>query len=804
MFDMFKMKYLLFTILASAFGLCANAQKKAVLPPGLDNYINRVLTSFSVPGVGVAIVKDGKVLLAKGYGTKRMGENQPVDENTLFLIASNSKAFTATSLAILVEEGKLKWDDKVIAHLPWFRMSDDYITSHITIKDLLVHHSGLPAYGGDIMLFPPSKYSRKEILEKLPLIPMKYDFRTTYAYDNILYLAAGEVIEKASGMSWEDFVKTKIFGPVGMKESISRYSSLKSKENFAFGHARNGKEIRIVENFRDRNIGDAGDPAGGICSSASDMAQWLITQLDSGRTPLHNKIFDPPTTAQLWNVVTPMPVSKVPEEIKPSQEDFWGYGLGFRSYNYGKYKVVGHGGALSGFVSQIAMVPDLKLGVVVLTNQQSGGAYWSVINHVLDYYMNNPAFDWIAGYKKLLDSSIAASLKEKKRNEIKVDSADRPSLPLERYVGSYTEPLMGRVTITKEDSGLVMRFVNSDYYIADLRYFQYNNFVAKFRGTEFTTDAYVSFQLDPDGTVNGLRIKVIDPDSDFDFDELDLKPFDGTFKDSADLRQAINVELSRHPEGVFAIAAKDISSGKTFFMNEHDNFHAASTMKTPVLIEAYKQAAAGKFKISGLVTVKNEFRSIADGSTFSIDSTDDSEHELYRMIGRKTSIYDLLYRMITMSSNLATNNIIDLVGAKNVNESMRNLGAKDIQVLRGVEDNKAYEKGMNNTVTAYDLMLIMESIATEKAVSHDASGEMIKILMHQHFTDIIAKKLPPGVKVASKSGSITQITHDSGIVFLPDGRKYVVVLLSRGVQDHEAVSETLANVSKLIYNYFAK
>lgn len=801
---MIRLKYSLAAFLCLVFFLPAVAQKKSILPPKLDEYINKVIATFDLPGVGVAIVKDGKVLMAKGYGTKRMGENRPVDENTLFLIASNSKAFTATSLAILVEEGKIKWDDKVIAHLPWFRMSDDYVTSHMTIKDLLVHHSGLPAYGGDIMLFPPSKYSRKEILEKLPLIPLKYDFRTTYAYDNILYLAAGEVIEKASGMSWEDFVKTKIFDRVGMKESISRYSSLKSATNFSFGHARNGKEIRVVENFRDRNIGDAGDPAGGICSSASDMAQWLITQLDSGRTPLHNKIFNPSTTTQLWKVVTPMPVSKVPDVIKPSQQDFWGYGLGFRSYNYGKYKVVGHGGALRGFVSQIAMVPDLKLGIVVLTNQQSGGAYWSIINHVLDYYMQNPSFDWVSGYKTLLDSSIAESLIKKRKNEIRIDTADRPSLPVEKYVGTYTEPLMGKVTITKEDSGLVMRFLNSDYYIADLKYFQYNNFVAKFRGNEFPTDAYLSFQLDPDGTVNGIKIKVLDPDSYFDFEELDLKPFDGKIKDSAELRQVIDVELSRHPEGVFAIAAKDLSTGKTFLLNEHDNFHAASTMKTPVLIEAYKQAAAGKFKITDQVTVKNEFRSIADSSVYSIDSSDDSEHELYRMIGKKTSIYDLLYRMITMSSNLATNNIIDIVGAKNVNARMRELGAKDIQVLRGVEDNKAYEKGMNNTVTAYDLMLIMESIANEKAVGHTASDEMIKILTHQHFTDIIAKKLPSTVKIASKSGSITKITHDSGIVFLPDGRKYVVVLLSRGVQDHEAVSATLANVSQLIYNYFAK
>ena len=792
--------YFVFLLVVFSF-VKTTAQKKTTLPPGIDHYIEKVLQTFRVPGVGVAIVKDGRVLMAKGYGTKRMGENKPVDENTLFLIASNSKAFTATSLAILVEDGKLRWDDKVINHLPWFRMSDDYVTSHMTIRDLLVHHSGLPAYGGDIMLFPPSKYTRRQILDRLRNIPLKYDFRTTYAYDNILYLVAGEVIAEVSGMSWEDFVKKRIFDKVGMEESVSRYSALKANDNFSFGHARNGYDIRIVENFRDRNIGDAGDPAGGICSSASDMARWLITQLDSGRTPSQEKIFTPAATAQLWKVVTPMPVSKVPEAIKPSQQNFWGYGLGFRSYNYGKYKVVGHGGALRGFVSQIAMVPGLDLGVVVLTNQHTTGAYWSIINHVLDYYMQNPSFDWIGGYKKISDSATARSQAQKRKVFITRDSTDKPSIPLERYGGTYTEELMGKVTITKEDTGLVLRFENSDYYIADLAYFQYNNFIAKFRGMEFPTEAYVSFQLNPDGTIDGAKIKVLDPDSYFDFEELVLKPFDEKIHDTAELHKAISVEFAKHPEGVFAVAVKELSSGRQFFINAHDSYHAASTMKTPVLIEAYKQAKAGKFKITDKVTVKNEFKSIVDGSAFSLDSINDSEHGLYRMIGKTVTIYDLLYRMITMSSNLATNIVIDLVGAENVNETMRSMGAKDMQVLRGVEDNKAYEKGMNNMVTAYDLMMVLEGIASGKAVDQRASDEMIKILTQQHFTNIIAKNLPSGVKVASKSGSISFITHDSGIVFLPDGRKYVVVLLSRGVKDHKAVSATMANVSKLIYNY---
>lgn len=793
--------YLFFILFTCIFCFSSDAQKKSSpLPPSLDTYIDNVLKTFDVPGVGVAIVKDGKVLLAKGYGIKKMGESDPVNENTLFLIASNSKAFTATSLAILVEEGKLKWEDKVTRYLPWFKMSDDYVTAHLTVRDLLVHHSGLPAYAGDVMLFPPASYSRREILDKLQYIPLKYDFRTTYAYDNILYVAAGELVSAVSGMSWEDFVKSRIFSQVGMKESISRYSELKSKNNFAWSHARSDGKVQVVENFRDRNIGDAGDAAGGICSNATDMANWLITQLDSGRTPKGGKIFEPATTKELWKVVRPMPITPLPDYLKPAQQSFWGYALGFRAYNYGKYKVVGHGGALRGFVSQIAMVPELKLGIAVLTNQQSTGAYWSIINHIMDYYMQNKPFDWTGGYKRQLDSALAKSAVNKK-NQVTRDSLDKPSLPLDKYAGLYTETLMGNVTISKENNKLVLRFDNSPQFIADLDYFQYNNFIARFRGNESNEQAYVSFAINADGTIDHAKIKATDEDSDLDFDEMILKPVNEKISDTAELKKLILNEFSRHPEGTFAVAVKDLSNGKTFFINEKENFHAASTMKTPVMIEAYKQAAAGKFSITDPILIKNEFKSIVDGSTYSLDTTDDSEHDLYTKIGTKLPIYDVLHRMITMSSNLATNIMIDLVGAKNVNATMRELGANDIQVLRGVEDDKAFQKGMNNTVTAYDLMLVMENIASGKAVNKESSDAMIKILMDQHFTDKIARKLPGDVKVASKSGSIASISHDSGIVFLPGGKKYVVVLLSRGVADYDYVNNTLANISRLIYNY---
>lgn len=253
-------------------------------------------------------------------------------------------------------------------------------------------------------------------------------------------------------------------------------------------------------------------------------------------------------------------------------------------------------------------------------------------------------------------------------------------------------------------------------------------------------------------------------------------------------------------EGEFAVAFKDLQTGQTLFINEKDNFHAASTMKTPVMIEVFKQAREGKFKLSDSVVVKNEFKSIVDGSPFSLDISDDSADDMYKKIGRKMTIYDLTYQMIIVSSNLATNILIDLVDAKKANATMRTLGANDIQILRGVEDNKAFKLGMNNTVTAYDLMTIFEKLAQEKVVSPEDSKGMIKILLDQKFREKIPAKLPATVKVAHKTGSITGVQNDSGIVYLPDGRKYVLVLLSRKLKDEKKGVEALADVSRMIYD----
>lgn len=262
----------------------------------------------------------------------------------------------------------------------------------------------------------------------------------------------------------------------------------------------------------------------------------------------------------------------------------------------------------------------------------------------------------------------------------------------------------------------------------------------------------------------------------------------------------IQKELGKQ-KGTFAVAFLDMTSGDRILVNEHENFHAASTMKTPVMIEVFKQAQEGKINLYDSITVKNEFRSIVDGSAYSLSADEDSEPKLYGNIGKKQTLHDLVYDMIIMSSNLATNIVIELVDAKNVTNTMRELGAKDIQVLRGVEDSKAFEKGLNNTTTAYDLMIIFEKIAKGEMINEKASKEMIDILLDQHFNEIIPARLPKTVKVAHKTGNITGVQHDSGIVILPDGRKYVLVLLSKELEDEKAGVEAMAKVSEMIYNY---
>lgn len=776
---------------------------KETLPPGLDAHISRVLSTFDVPGVGVAVVKNGEILLSKGYGIKRLGQPDPVDENTLFSIASNSKAFTATALGMLVDQGKLKWDDPVIKHLPWFEMSDDYVTRHLTVRDLLVHNSGLPAYANDMLNFPPAQMSRKELLLKLKDTPLVNEFRSVYAYDNILYLAAGEVVEAISGMSWETFVEKRIFKPLGMNRSISRFSTMRNQPNIAYAHARRNGALKVMDTFFDLNIGDPGNPAGGIATSAADMAKWIKMHLDSGKIDHARRLFRPEVTGELWKTVMPMPLSKEPEWLKPAQKHFYGYALGFRTYDYRGLQVIGHGGLLTGFVSQIALLPQLDLGVIVLTNQLSSEAYWAIIHTILDHYMKAEPFDWIAGYKKSSDRAIARQDSLAKAYQPVLPDPNIPrTMPVASYAGVYKDPFIGRMIITeKGPDALHLSFTKAKYYSGTLQHFHGDLFRLVYDDPNRGDGPFLSFILNADKSIREARFVSEKSDGGSSLQRIVLTPDKQAIMDTLALRKKIDEELKKHPQAHFGYAFVDLQTGERLSHQGQRSFHSASTMKTPVMVEAYKQAASGKFSLDDEVEIYNRFTSIAHKKvTYSLNPADDSEKDLYGMIGKKTTWNDLIYRMITESSNLATNILIDQLGAKNVMATLRAAGVDGVQVLRGVEDTPAYEKGMNNTVTADGLATFFEALATSKLVNKYATAEIITVLADQHHRDLIPGRLPKEVKVANKTGWITGINHDSGIVYLPDGRRYVLILLSQGLEEKDA-KETLSRVSRHVYDY---
>ncbi len=493
-----------------------------IAPPELDTYVGRVIKTFDVPGLALAVVKDGRVVVAKGYGVRRMGEPASVDAQTLFGIASNTKVFTAAALGLLVEEGKIDWDAPVTNYLPWFAMWDPYVTREMTVRDLLVHRSGLGLGAGDLLLWPPSTYNRAEIVKRLRFIKPATSFRSAYAYDNVLYLVAGEVIAAVSGRTWEDFVAERILSKVGMTASLPRYSASANTGNVAGTHAVVEGALRPVKATDTENT----NPEAGINSCAEDMAKWMLVLLNGGRLADGSNLFKESTVRELMTLVTPMIIADPWPELAALKPTFRGYGLGLNLRDYRGKKIVGHEGALAGYVSKVTLVPELGLGIAVLTNQESTEAYNSLSWHIVDHYLGAPATDWIAAFGAVRDRQAVLTSVFLKKGAAARNSASKPSLSLEKYVGTYTDAWYGDIPIAFEDGKLVMRFSRTPALVGDLEHWQYDTFVVKWRDRELRADAFVTFVLNPDGTIDEARMKPVSPDTDFsyDFQDLLLKP----------------------------------------------------------------------------------------------------------------------------------------------------------------------------------------------------------------------------------------------------------------------------------------
>ena len=482
---------------------------------GIDQYIEKARKEWKIPGLAVAIVKDGKVVLAKGYGNLEAGKEAKADENTLFAIASNTKAFIATALGILVEEGKLSWNDPVQKHLPYFRLYDNYVSQQMKVKDLLCHRSGLGTFSGDVVWYK-SNYSAKEIIQRAAELPKDFDFRDGYGYSNIMFITAGEVIQAVSGMSWSAFIGERIFSPLKMERSQFSVNALKSMDNIASPHKQINEQAQAIPWVNWDNMG----AAGGIISSVSDMAKWMLLNLNEGILA-NDTIFAPSTQTKLWTPHNNFRVSQQAKAAYPGRH-FSGYGLGWSLSDYGGSMIASHGGGYDGMYSRVTLAPDAELGVVVLTNAMKSIAP-PLTNYILDIYLDvSPKKDWCKESLERIQSFkafTAKNLAEKKEQRLLNTQA---SLPLSDFTGQYECSFFGPIEIKESADQLQLHFPNAPLLNAELSHWHLNTFEIKWQRTHAWFDfGTLQFILDNDGKVQELQFDV--PNYDIFFHEIQAK-----------------------------------------------------------------------------------------------------------------------------------------------------------------------------------------------------------------------------------------------------------------------------------------
>ncbi len=487
-----------------------------ISPAAIDTTVARAMKAFQVPGMAVGIVKDGKLVYAKGYGVRELGKPGQVDADTLFQIGSNTKAFTTAALALLIDEGKLHWDDKVIDYLPQFRMQDPYVTREFTIRDLLTHRSGLGMGAGDLMFFPATDFSRDEIIHGLRYLKPVSGFRSKFDYDNLLYMVAGQIIPAVTGRSWEDFVTQRILEPLQMQPCAANYDRISDRSDVAAPHVLIKGELKAIPVL---NM-DAVGPAGTINCSINGMAKWLETQLAAGKMPTGRQLFSTARSEEMWTMNTIIPVS--PLLASMYRTHFNGYALGWGVQDVLGYKKVAHTGGVLGSVTWVAMIPELQLGVLVFTNQQSGIAMETVGDQILDAYVKAPRRDWIAiGSEYSAKRDAAAKTVEDAAAKIEA-AAGSPLLALDAYAGTYHDPWRGEATVRRENDKLILKFSRTNALEGPLTPYSGNIFIVHWNDRTLDADAYVRFEQGYDTKVDGMTMTAVSPATDFSFDFQDL------------------------------------------------------------------------------------------------------------------------------------------------------------------------------------------------------------------------------------------------------------------------------------------
>ena len=495
---------LLYTLLFAA----ANAQTDSIpsfVRDSMDNYVNRALTDWQIPGVSVSIIKNGKVVLSKGYGVREAGTGDPVDENTLFMIGSNTKAFTATALAMLDAEnppagkaGKLSLDDKVQKWLPDFKLYDPWVAKETTIRDLLCHRLGFETFQGDFMFFD-SDLSTAQMREKMSKLKPMYSFRSKWGYTNSAFMTAGEIIPKVTGKTWAEFLKERLFSPLGMNNTLALSTDISSAVNKATAHTVVSGELKKIPYGRI----DAMAPAGSISSSANDMSKWVMMLLNNGKLD-GKEIVPRAALAQTW----------LPHSILGNggtmfnRGHFSLYGLGWFLEEYEGRKIISHTGGVNGFVTSVTLLPEEKLGIVVLTNTDANGFFEALKMEIRDAYLGLPYRNY---HKVALGMQKGSEQRQEKEWKLKKDTIDaKPAtaLPLAAYAGVYRHEIYGQMNITLKENKLLATFEHHRGRFAELGALGGNRFFAVFNDPIYGRKVWPF--ATKDGKVNSVTVTVAD------------------------------------------------------------------------------------------------------------------------------------------------------------------------------------------------------------------------------------------------------------------------------------------------------
>jgi CubicO group peptidase (beta-lactamase class C family) len=520
----------------AALALCISGAAWAAPPANFAQRVEEIRNQVGVPGMAVTIVENGEVTFAQGFGVRRLGTNERVDADTIFQLGSVGKAFTVAAIAVLVDRGELSWDDPVIDHIPYFQMYDPWVTREMTVRDLLAHRSGLGLGAGDLMFVPRSSRSREDTVRALRHIPPATSFRSGYAYDNVLYAVAGQLVEEVSGKTWERFMREDVLVPAGMRTATSDRVDRRRTRNRAWPHGRRdgamtgmGTQEVMDDSGRaefDPELGANAAPAGGVAASANDLARWIAIQLAHGATPEGGRLFSEASSREMWTPRVHVPFGQAPEPVAASTPQFNSYALGWMERDYQGHRLIMHTGAVFGAQSVLILIPELNVGFAIAINCEDGEAALGIAYELLDHYLGRPNYNWGDAWHTFVRERDARAEAALQQQQAATATASQPSLPLERYAGRYEDAWYGPMTITRRADGkLEMDFTLTPGMTGELTHWQYDTFRVDWRD-RLIEPAYVTFALDADGAIDRITMRAVSPLADFSFDyqELNFRP----------------------------------------------------------------------------------------------------------------------------------------------------------------------------------------------------------------------------------------------------------------------------------------